>query len=81
MVEPFVKIDVREHIRSGREPFSFIMSTVARLQAGQKLLVIAPFEPVPLYSLLKQHGYSHCSTPRENGDWEVLFTPDSAEKP
>ena len=79
MDQSLVKIDVRNHIHTGREPFSFIMSAVARLEPGQKLLVIAPFEPVPLYSLLAHRGFSHTAKARADGDWEILFTPGAAE--
>ncbi|HZT22126.1 MAG TPA: DUF2249 domain-containing protein [Verrucomicrobiae bacterium] len=70
-----VTLDVREDIAQGREPFGRIMSTVAQLRAGEKLRLIAPFEPLPLYSVLAKKGYAHTSRQLESGDWEVLFTP------
>src|ERR1043166_4417639 len=47
MDNEFISLDVREDIRSSREPFSKIMNAVAALEPNQKLLLIAPFEPVP----------------------------------
>jgi uncharacterized protein (DUF2249 family) len=69
-----VTLDVREDLRRGREPFSRIMQTVSGLKADEQLLLIAPFEPKPLFGVLAQHGFSHEATPTAAGDWEVLFT-------
>lgn len=68
-----VTLDVREDIRNGREPFSTIVSTVRELRPGQSLLLIAPFEPVPLFAVLAKQGFSHEARQSGNGDWEVLF--------
>jgi uncharacterized protein (DUF2249 family) len=74
-------VDVRDDIRSGREPFSKIMSAAARLQADQELLIIAPFEPTPLFSVMKQQGFSYTAKPTPTGDWEVLFTRQATTPP
>jgi uncharacterized protein (DUF2249 family) len=66
-------LDVREDIRSGREPFGRIMQTVAGLKEDEQLLLIAPFEPAPLYAVLATRGYSHQSKTTAAGDWEILF--------
>ena len=68
-------LDVREHLNSGRDPFSVIMQAVSRLNPGQKLLLVAPFEPVPLYGVLGQRGFDYKSTERADGAWEILFSP------
>ena len=69
-----VTLDVREDIRNGREPFAKIMQTVAALKDSEQLLLIAPFEPAPLFAVLAQRGYSHQSKLTPAGDFEVLFT-------
>lgn len=74
-------VDVREDIRNGGEPFSKIMSAVAALQADQQLLLIAPFEPLPLFGVLAKQGFQHAARPLESGDWEVLFTRRSTASP
>ena len=73
-----VMLDVREDIKSGREPFSRIMLAVSRLQDGEKLLLIAPFKPAPLFDVLANQGFAHEARPVGNGDWEVLFSRASA---
>ena len=50
------------------------MQTVTQLKGNEQLLLIAPFEPAPLYAVLAQKGFSHESKPTATGDWEVLFT-------
>jgi uncharacterized protein (DUF2249 family) len=79
MSQQIVTLDVREEIRNGREPFAKIMQTVAGLKDNEQLLLIAPFEPAPLFAVLAQRGYSHQSKPTPAGDFEVLFTLSSAD--
>jgi hypothetical protein len=43
-----VRLDVREDIREGREPFARIMRAVKNLRDGEVLVLRAPFEPIPL---------------------------------
>lgn len=80
MSSEIVALDVRDDIAQGREPFGKIMTTVARLRPDEKLQLIAPFEPLPLFSVLAKKGYSHASKQLESGDWEVLFTHDASPK-
>jgi uncharacterized protein (DUF2249 family) len=74
MSQQTVTLDVREDIRNGREPFARIMQTVASLQDDEQLLLIAPFEPAPLFAVLAQRGFAYQSKPTPTGDYEVLFT-------
>jgi uncharacterized protein (DUF2249 family) len=71
-------LDVREDIRAGREPFSKIMAAVAGLSSEENLLIIAPFEPVPLFHLLAKQGFSHESKQTFEGDWQVMFSRQGA---
>ncbi len=68
-----VTLDVRDDLRKGCAPFTKIMDAVARLRPEEKLLLVAPFEPTPLFGVLAQQGFSHAARRIENGDWEVLF--------
>jgi uncharacterized protein (DUF2249 family) len=40
---------------------------------GAPLRVILPHEPVPLYGLLRERGYSYSGAPRADGGFEVLI--------
>jgi uncharacterized protein (DUF2249 family) len=81
MKEKVVTLDVREDIRQGREPFSRIMDAVNTLKAGEKLLLIAPFEPAPLFGVMAKFGFDHETRPLENGDYEVLFARPAENLP
>lgn len=74
MSENIFTLDVREDLRKGNEPFSKIMNAVGQLCPDEKLLLIAPFEPAPLFSVLASQGFDHTSKQIPFGDWEVLFT-------
>jgi uncharacterized protein (DUF2249 family) len=73
-----LRLDVREDIRNGREPFAKIMNAVAGLGAAEQLLLVTPFEPVPMVHMLRKNGFRHASRKTEGGDWEVLFTREAA---
>jgi uncharacterized protein (DUF2249 family) len=78
-------LDVREDLRSGREPFSRIMSAVANLRDDQLLRLRATFEPVPLFTVLGKRGFVHESEAHAPDDWSIWFwrttTPDVAAGP
>jgi uncharacterized protein (DUF2249 family) len=79
-----VTLDVREDLRQGREPFSKIMQTVAALQVNEELILIAPFQPTPLFGVLAAQGFSYRAQETPAGEWEVTFTRDggaTAPKP
>jgi uncharacterized protein (DUF2249 family) len=67
-------LDVREDIRAGREPFSKIMAAAAGLSPQESLLIIAPFEPAPLFHVLAKQGFAHESKQTAPGEWQVLFS-------
>lgn len=70
---PIVELDVREDLRSGREPFSRIMSAVSDLHEGDVLHLRATFEPVPLFAVLGKRGFLVESSANAPDDWSVWF--------
>lgn len=68
-----VHVDVRDDIARGVEPFARIMAVVKTLDEGQALVLRAPFEPVPLYDVLAQRGFSHWTDRQGERDWSVWF--------
>ena len=69
-------IDVRPDFFYGHEPFRRIMRAVAKLKPGEKLLLLAPFEPLPLCRIMAGRGYSYTASELPSGSWEVLFEQD-----
>ncbi|QXD26242.1 DUF2249 domain-containing protein [Opitutia bacterium ISCC 51] len=61
----------------GESPLGTILDAAERLTSNQDLVIIVPFEPLPLYGLLAQRGFSHSSKLRSEDAWEVTFHPDS----
>jgi hypothetical protein len=67
------ELDLREDMRSGREPFARIMAAVAGLKPDEMLLLRTIFEPVPLFALMAKRGFSHEVERHSADDWSVWF--------
>ena len=70
-------VDARPMIAAGEEPFQTIMAAVASLADGESLVVLAPFEPVPLEGVLSAQGFSYEAVDIGGGDWQVTFSQAS----
>ena len=66
-------VDARPIIASGGEPFDTIMSADTSLSDSEELIVLAPFEPVPLEGVLSSQGFSYQAEDLGGGDWRVTF--------
>lgn len=66
-------LDVRPALARGEEPFGMIMAAVEALAPGQDLVIVAPFEPVPLEGVLGSQGFTFDAVALEHGDWQVTF--------
>lgn len=60
------------------EPMERVLDALGRLQPGQRLKVLIPREPYPLYSILDRNGYLHETKSREDFLYEVLIWPKGA---
>jgi uncharacterized protein (DUF2249 family) len=78
MSQQTVVLDIRAQIRAGEAPCSTILETAGRLNEGDTLQVVAPFEPTPLYEVLGREGFAHESRELGAGEWEVRFTRDAS---
>lgn len=65
--------DARPIIAAGDEPFDQIMAAVAALEDGEELIILAPFEPVPLEGVLGSQGFSYEVLEIAPDDWRVTF--------
>lgn len=68
-------LDVRDDLRSGREPFSRIMAARKELAEGGVLRLRAIFEPVPLYAVFRKQGFDHWTERLADDDWRIWFYP------
>ncbi len=69
----YVEVDVSSTVASGGSLLPRILDVAASLRQNQGLRVIAPFEPAPLYLVLREMGFQHKAHRREDGSWVVLF--------
>jgi uncharacterized protein (DUF2249 family) len=67
-------LDVRPDLERGDEPFVRIMEAAAAIQPGESLVIIAPFEPAPLYDVLGARGFTHATERVSAEEWIVRFT-------
>ncbi|HUY77397.1 MAG TPA: DUF2249 domain-containing protein [Ktedonobacterales bacterium] len=67
-------LDVRPELEQGGEPFVRIMEAAAHIPSGGSLVIIAPFEPAPLYAALAGRGFSHMTQCLAADEWVVRFT-------
>ncbi|MEZ4503619.1 MAG: DUF2249 domain-containing protein [Dehalococcoidia bacterium] len=67
------EVDVRPDIAAGREPFPRLMTAVGQLAPGDRLRLIAPFKPLPLYGVLAEHGFDHETEVKSDGSWHVII--------
>ncbi|HLI09912.1 MAG TPA: DUF2249 domain-containing protein [Ktedonobacteraceae bacterium] len=68
-----ILLDVRPDLARGDEPFARIMQAAASVKEGQALVIIAPFEPVPLYGVLAAQGFTHETRQAGAAEWVVRF--------
>ncbi len=66
-------LDVRPVLAQGGEPFVQIMEAAERVAPGKSLVLIAPFEPTPLYQALGERGFSHATERVTDDEWIIRF--------
>lgn len=75
-----IKLDVRDIMKKGEEPFNIIMHTVANLNKGEALILETIFEPVPLYDVLKKRGFEHYTEALAHDHYKIWFYKTGWEK-
>lgn len=66
------ELDVRPILARGEEPFAIIMSATDGLREDEALHLVVPFDPRPLYDVMRQRGYA-AHTTRDGGAFHVWF--------
>ena len=77
-IAKFKRIDVRDLVRRGGQPLEEIRKRASTIEAGEGIIVVAPFLPSPLIELLGGEGF-RSKLERGNGsDWLVYFWREAA---
>jgi uncharacterized protein (DUF2249 family) len=75
-----VMLDVRADINEGKDPFKRIMQAINALPAGNVLLLVNSFEPVPLICILKEKGYTAEVIEKTGDEVHTFFRKSSGER-
>lgn len=68
-----VVLDVRPIFERGETPCAAIDDAADRVAPGHKLVLLAPFEPVPLYAKLARQGFQAAPQAQPDGSWRIEF--------
>ncbi len=74
MTQRILTLDVRADFRSGLHPCDKIQNALSRVDHGETLRLLVPFEPLPLFEVAQSKGLGHEARQTPEGDWEVLFS-------
>lgn len=75
------RLDVRPILAGGRDPFSEVMEVARKVPPNGTLVLVAPFDPVPLRDVLGTSGFTSSAMPRAPGEWEITFRRKSMPAP
>lgn len=65
------RIDVRPSLAAGRDPFTTVMAVAAEVPQGRELMIDAPFDPVPLRSVLERRGFTTFGRRLAERHWRI----------
>ncbi|EKV27594.1 hypothetical protein C882_1440 [Caenispirillum salinarum AK4] len=71
--DPVATVDAADLLAQGGDPLSTVLAAATPVPAGRGLVVVAPFDPVPLRDLLATHGFENFSRPVGDGRYRVTF--------
>lgn len=72
-VGKFIELDVREDLLNNIEPFEKIMDAVEQLNDGEKFILHATFNPLPLHKVMKRRGFSYEAEEIKHEHWKVVY--------
>lgn len=70
---PPLVVDTKPVFAQGGTPCGAIDDAVRKLKPGQDLVLLVPFEPVPLYTKLGNLGFEYQAEALPDGSWRVEF--------
>ena len=67
-------LDVRPILAAGAEPLELILATAQNVELDHSFELIAPFDPQPLYPVLRARGFRADRSREPDGSTRVKFT-------
>ena len=65
------ELDVRD--LEPPEPMQHALAALDQLKPGEQLRMLHHREPFPLYTMLRERGYTHRTTQLADGSYEILI--------
>ena len=69
-----VLLDVRSDVEHDGEPYIRMMEVAQAIRPGETFVIIAPFEPIPLYDVLRAQGFLYETQQVAHNEWVVCFS-------
>ena len=66
-----VLLDVRSDVEHDGEPYIRMMEVAQAIRPGETFVIIAPFEPIPLYDILRAQGFLYETQQVACDEWIV----------
>lgn len=66
-------VDTRPIFQKGETPCQLIEEAAEQTAPGQTMVLIAPFEPAPLYAKLGKQGFTHRTSRMDDGSFRIEF--------
>lgn len=70
---PVASIDVPALLDDAVDPFPILSAAAEAVGIGEGMVVMAPFDPIPLRNMLTERGFTSWGTPEADGRWRVRF--------
>jgi len=78
MSNPMLSLDLRPLLAAGTDPLRGVVEQAGRLSSGAKMVLEAPFNPLPLRRVLGQMGFSSRAEKLADGHWRISLERDGA---
>jgi len=69
-----VLLDVRPDVEQNGEPYICMMEGAQAVKPGETCVIIAPFEPIPLYDVLRAWGFLYETQQVAHDEWVVCLS-------
>ncbi|MBF0372401.1 MAG: DUF2249 domain-containing protein [Alphaproteobacteria bacterium] len=70
---PVALIDVPALLDASVDPFPILTAAADAVGTGEGMVVLAPFDPIPLRDMLTERGFSNWGMLDPDGRWRVRF--------